>query len=402
MSLQNRAHHIVVLGAGYGGLPCALRLGRAIKSGSGSATHVTLVSKEARQELTCELYRTLRTGNPESFPFAKLAQRAGVRFIEGTVHEINPMGQKLQIRGERALELPYDTLVVASGGKAVQPNIEGLEGYLAPSGVADQRVFPFRNNLQVQALRLALRRLGWGSSTQGSDDLFVVVLGAGATGIEVAGELAHLRGRNTNCRVVLVDSHSELLPEFSPIARRILKRELHRRKIETILGSPAVRATDRELHIANGQVIPWDLMVVCTGTRPPSLLKSFGASLGAHGLSVGPRLEVKGHPNHYAIGDALHSNTLSKRAQFAVEEGRFVADLLETKILKGRSVTDRSFEPTDWGYLVSLGPYSGVGRLGPELKNPLGRLVSPFLAGPAVDSMKRLARVKYLSQLRWG
>jgi NADH dehydrogenase FAD-containing subunit len=61
VTLHRQIPHVIVVGAGYAGLPCALRLARH------NDVRVTLVSPDVRQELTCDLYRTLRTGKPYTF-----------------------------------------------------------------------------------------------------------------------------------------------------------------------------------------------------------------------------------------------------------------------------------------------------------------------------------------------
>lgn len=409
MSLSPRSEHVVVLGAGYGGLPCALSLGHAVqKRGPSARVRVTLINREPRQELTCELFRALRTGSAEYFPFLPAVRRAGVQFVEGSVHSIHPAERRIDVRGERHQILHYDSLVVATGGKARVPEIEGLKDLLDPPAPNERSVFLFRNNLQVQALRMALRRIGWGPEpTRLGRDLFVVVLGAGATGLEVAGELANLRGRNATARVVVVESDPDLLPDFSPLARRVLKRELHRLRIETVLGSPAERITANELHIRNGQVIPWDLLVLCTGNRRPTLLDAFGEARTERGLRTRGNLEVAGFPRHFAVGDMADlalpdGRQLAARAQFAAQEGRFVAQVLAERLLGGSNARPkfRAFDPGELGYLVSLGPYSGLGRLGAGARSGLGRVLSPFVAGPPVDELKRLAKLKYLAELR--
>ena len=414
MNLYPKSQHIVVLGAGYGGLPCVLKLAHAMRSKSslGAKTHITLVNAEPRQELTCELFRALRTGVSESFSFLPALKRAGVDFLEGTVSSIQPAEKTLQVRGENRREFRYDHLVLAAGSKARLPELNGLKEAMELSEQNDKRIFLFRNNVQVQALRLALKRIGWGPDKRASKDVFVVILGAGTTGLEVAGEIAALRGKNRRARVIVVDQKSGLLEGFSPVAKRVLKRELGRLGIETVLGSPATAISERELKIKNGQVIPWDLMILSTGSRPSlKLTEKFGDAATPQGLRVKRNLQVEGFMDHYAIGDAaliprsLHElgniSYLPKLAQFAVQQGHFVAKLLEEKIIDGQNIHSNEFEATDLGQLVSLGPYAGFGRIGPEVQNPLGRFLSPFVTGPIVDQLKRASRMKYITQLKW-
>jgi len=413
VSLYNRNKHVAIVGAGYAGLPCAFKLGQLLKHFHGHPASITLINTDPRQELSSELYRVLRNGKGEFYNFLPPLKKLGVRFVEGQVSAIRPNEKTLSIRGEIHQELKYDELVIASGFKGKVPPLEGLEAFLDAKANEQKNVFLFRNNVQAQQLRLALKRLGWSSETRFPKDVFVVILGAGVTGLEVAGELAHLRGSNSRARLVVVDQKTELLQSFSPIAKKILKKELARMRIETVLGSPAIRLNQRrELEIENGQVIPCDLLVVCTGGRPSTkILENFSDAASPMGLKVKGNLQIEGYPDHYAIGDIAHvqgaplalgnRQMLLKTAQFAIQEGNFVAEHLFDKIIGNVPQSRRRFEATDLGFLVSLGPFNGFGRIGPEVSSTLGKFLSPFVVGPLIDTLKRGAKMRYLSSLKW-
>ncbi len=389
----------MIVGAGYAGLPCALELARQKNA---KRTRITLVNREPRQELVCDLYRALRNGRPELFPFLKTLRKHGIHFVEGSAHGFEPEAKLLHVRGDRAQSIAYDELVVATGSKAKLPQIDGLQELLDGPSPLDRRVFLFRNNTQVQALRLALRRIDWSpESRPGGRDLFCVIVGAGTTGLEVAGELATFRGRNPACRIVLVDGKPDILPDFPMLARNIYKRDLRRARVETVLGSPATKLTEKELHIENGQVIPWDLLILCSGGRSTSTLRAFGPAASDEGLAASANLGIAGWPHHHVIGDLARPDGvgLPLTAQLAGQSGRFVARKIAAALSTGRTPRD-AFEANDLGSLVSFGPYAGVGRLGGAPESPLGRLVSPFVFGPPVDELKRAAKIRYLWGLR--
>ncbi|MEO5667962.1 MAG: FAD-dependent oxidoreductase [Bdellovibrionota bacterium] len=406
MTLHRQTPHIVVIGAGYAGLPCALRLSRH------KDLRITLVNPDVRQELTCDLYRTLRTGKPYTFAFTKLVARRGIRFVESRVTRIDPEKKILELRGLNQQAIPYDALVVATGVRSVAPSIEGLEELQKEDKESlSKRIFQFKKTTHVQELRTALSRIGWKPELRESRDRFVVVLGAGSTGIEVAGELANLRAKNKRCRIILLDESTSLLREFSPVARKLFKKRLNALRIECVLGSPAQRITSEELHLHNGQVIPWDLLVLCTGARrAASWISGLGNAEYHSGLVVDSNFEIKGHPCHYAIGDVArytlestplkNPSILAKRAQFAVQSGIYLANLLPI-VLKGPQPDPvETFRPLDLGYLVTLGPDDGIGRVGPQPASRLARWASPFIQGRAVDKLKNLVRVRYLLTLK--
>ena len=406
MTLHRQTPHVVVVGAGYAGLPCALRLARH------KDLRVTLVNPDIRQELTCDLYRTLRSGKPYTFAFPKLLARRGVRFVESRVTAIDPKRKLLDLRGINQQALAYDALVIASGVRSINPPIDGLEALLKEDKESlSRRIFQFKKTSHVQELRTALARIGWKPEMRDTRDRFIVVLGAGSTGIEVAGELAYLRGKNKRCRIILLDENASILRDFSPIARKLFKKDLTRLRIETVLGSPAHKINNEELHLHNGQVIPWDLLVLCTGAKRAATWIS-GLSSAEHqsGLVVDSKFEIKGHPMHYAIGDiasyTLESETLKnpvilpKRAQFAVQSGLYVADHLPNELRDAQTPAAPPFKPFDLGYLVTLGPNDGIGRIGPQAESRLAKWVSPFVQGVSVDKIKNLVRIRYLLTLK--
>jgi NADH:ubiquinone reductase (H+-translocating) len=408
VTLHRRNPHVAIIGAGYAGLPCALSLSH------NKNIRVSLINPDTQQELTCDLYRTLRSGKPYLYPFSKTLARNGVRFIEGNVTSLDPIKKTLDVRGLQRQNLAYDALVIASGLRNVLPPIDGLEELMAQDQESlSKRIFQFKKLSHAQSLRAALSKLDWRPDARQSRDHFVVILGAGSTGLEVAGEIAHLRGRNRKCRIVLVDEASSLLRDFSPVAQKIFKRTLHKLNIETVLGSPAKNLNAQELLLENGQVIPWDLLVLCTGSkRAPSWTASFDKVSFSAGLSVNSHFELDAYPLHYVIGDLArytlnkipmqNPRLLPKRAQFAMQAGQHVAKVLPASLGTIYSgVADLpEFKVQDLGYLITLGPREGIGRLGPQPQTRAQRWISPFIQGSKVDALKNAVRIRYLLTLR--
>ena len=258
---------------------------------------------------------------------------------------------------------------------------------------------------------MALKRVGWNPEQKLGRDVFTVVIGAGVTGIEVAGEIAALRRRNFRARTIMLDSRDEMLKGFSGIAQKLFKREMKRLSIETIMGSPIASVTPSEIHLDNRQVIPWDLIVLCTGTEPvPSALPWFKDVAEKSGIPVESNFEIKSYRDHYAIGDIASATlkglasakSIPHLAQLAIKEGLFVADEITRKINNPDTYERGIYEPSDLGMLISLGPNSGIGRIGPEIENKILRYASPFVIGKNVDRLKKATATKYKLELRTG
>lgn len=408
----NSRPHCVIVGAGYAGLPLASKLSSIL----GDRGQVTLINPEAKQELTCDLYRSLRNGKSYTLPFLNILRSHNVNFLEGRLLEIDKDSKALKLSSMSRRTLSYDKLILCSGLQSTLPNIQGFSELIEANEESLQKsIFSFKKSSEVHALKMALTRIGWGEKYRGREDLFVTVLGAGSTGLEVAGELASLRGQNKRCRVVLIDSNKKLLEDFSPFASKLLKKKLRKLGIETILGAPASRIQAQELHLSSGQVIPWNLLVTCTGgNQTPSWTQSVQENQAPRGLYVDQDFSVSGCSHIYAAGDLAYfrhhggplspaSPVLPPRAQFASQSAQYIAHAVARSLHldpSNEGTPMETFQPKDLGYLISLGPKDGIGRLGPQPHSALGRLSSPFIQGAKVDKLKKTVRLKYFLEVR--
>ena len=405
MKSVKKMPHYLIAGAGYAGLPLAIRLNRIAKG----QCRISLVSPDTKQELTCDLYRTLRNGKAYTFPFLKTLKHAGINFIEGHVHGIDPDKNKVMLRAQSRTDLHYDKLILTAGLRLKTPSIEGLQEFLEHDRESmRKRIFSFKKTNHAQTLRLAMSRIGWGSEKTSNDkDTFVVVLGAGSTGLEVAGELANLRGKNPRDRIILIDENKNILSDFSPVAGKLLNKKLRKLGVETVLGSPVKKITDSEIHLSSGQVVPWEILVLCTGNvAAPTWAEGINKNEFENGFKVDSQFKLTEFSNIYALGDLARysmksspQKILPKRAQFAYQASAFLADEFLAN-LKGKEFSNNTFKGSDYGYLISLGPKDGIARLGPQMHSQFGKFFSPYFQGQKVDQIKRFIRLNYLAQLK--
>lgn len=412
LGTYNSRPRCVIVGAGYAGLPLATRMSQLL----GSKGQVTLINPEPKQELTCDLYRSLRNGKSYTLPFVDILKANDVSFVEGRLVEIDKENKNVKLSSMTSQSLSYDKLILCSGLQGTVPQIAGFEEIIQANKESLQKsIFSFKKSSEVHALKMALTRIGWGADYKGKEDLFVTVLGAGSTGLEVAGELAHLRKKNRRCRVILVDASKKLISDFSPLARKLLKRKLRKLGIETILGAPASLIKQHELHLNSGQVIPWNLLVTCTGgSNSPRWSHAIQDNQAPRGLYVDQDFGVSGCSHIYAAGDLAyyrhHTGPLSPsdpvlppRAQFASQSAKYIAQTVAHSLHidpPEDNVIAEAFQPRDLGYLISLGPQDGIGRIGPQAHSTVGKLSSPFIQGSKVDKMKKAVRLKYLLEAR--
>lgn len=398
----------VVLGGGYAGLAFASRWAHHQKKLSSKLSRVPtlhLLSPNAHGDCTCELHRTLRTGKPEIFDIPGLLRRKSVAFKEARVFSIDPKAKRLSLRAEAREDFAYDRLIVASGASRYKSQLPGLDAILQSQNPLESRVFHVRSNQQILELRMALQRLRWiskdkASHANASKESFVVIIGGGATGVELAGEIAAFRGRNPLKRVIVVEQQYDPLKKaLGSIAYKVLREQMKTLSIEYFEGAGANHIDAQHLFLENGQLIPWDLLIIAQGSSPDrGLFDAFGDvwSPGQR-IRVARDFQIEDWPEHYAIGDVAEygwgDQSLPHTAQIASQQGVYLADRLAGDLL-GEEIVPSVFRWKNWGYLISLGAMHGAGRL--------GSYSLPVLWGPAVDVAKRGARIRFDTQVASG
>ena len=388
------APHVVVLGAGFGGLAATRALARA-------DVDVTLVDQRNFHTFQPLLYEVATAGLDPSdvaYPVRAAFRRAdNVRFRLGRVSSIDFSERVVCFAGEgarhdRATEacqddLAFDYLIVASG---VVANFFGTAG-------APANAHPLYTLADAQRLRdHLLRRLEEADgehvhSTDGT--LNFVVVGGGPTGVEVAGAVAELLDMAVHkdgfgfdrsaARVVLVDFADTLLTAFKPTAQRYAADTLRSRGIELRLGTMVDRVEADAVHLADGSVIPTRTVIWAGGvTAGGTITSAFGAQRTANGgrVEVDELLRPEGLDDVFVVGDAAaipgppgDQDRLPQLAQVAIQSGRHAASQVLARVAGGEL---RAFRYRDKGIMATIGRRAAVAELtfGPVLRGTLGWL----------------------------
>ena len=287
--------------------------------------------------------------------------------------------------------VPYDTLVVATGSthsyfghdewEEHAPSLKSIEDATA---IRRQILVAFEEAERIEIERAAGSRTG----SEGDGDairtlLTFVIVGAGPTGVELAGQVVEisrhtLRGefraiRSEDARVCLVEFQDRVLPTFPPELSTKALRALEKLGVEVILGAEVTqieqdRITYRReasLHVLAARTILW-----AAGVRASPLGQSLAQAAGAETdrsgrVVVGPDLSVPGHPEIFVIGDLANFRHQNERplpglAPVAMQEGRDVAKLIRQR-LAGKSLPP--FHYHDKGTLATIGRYKAVADL---------------------------------------
>jgi NADH:ubiquinone reductase (H+-translocating) len=396
--------HIVVVGGGAGGLELVTRLGDTI--GRRKRAQITLVER-SRTHLWKPLLHAVAAGsmNPGEHELDYLAQAHWhhFRYRFGEMVGLDRdrravcLAPAYDDEGRQitpAQTLPYDTLVIAVGSVTNDFGTPGVFEYSVPLETPEQAA---RFNRRVVN---ACIRAHTQDGPVRAGQLHVAIIGAGATGTELAAEL-HRTVREVvafgldrvdpdkDIRIILIEASDRILPALPSRISDATLTLLKRLGVEVRTGAMVREVTTDGIRLADGEFVPSELVVWAAGVRAPEVLRDIGGleTNRLNQLVVTSTLQTTRDPNIFVIGDcaecprAGYSTAVPPRAQAAHQQSSHLVRQLR------RQLDHRLLEPfvyRDFGSLVSLGRYSTVGSL-------MGFLVgrSFFIEGYVAKTMYR-------------
>jgi NADH:ubiquinone reductase (H+-translocating) len=215
--------------------------------------------------------------------------------------------------------------------------------------------------------------------------LSFIVVGAGFSGTEVAGELNELvrsstrfyrNFRKADVTVTLVHSQEQILPEVAPTLRDFARRKMEKAGVTILLNARAVAATHEGVQLNDGRLLRGATIVCSIGTATASLVESLDIPKEHGRIRTTPEMRIEGKANAWALGDcALIINAFDNKpspttAQFAERQGRQAA-LNLVRLVRGEPL--RPFRFKALGQLCSIGGYQAVAEM-------FGMRVSGFVA----------------------
>jgi NADH:ubiquinone reductase (H+-translocating) len=285
-------------------------------------------------------------------------------FLRSEATGVNLAERRLQTSSG---EVGYDFLVVAAGSDAARP----------PERMA-QHFQLFWTLQDALRLRSALGE-AWRNAVSrdpgreiGSADLTVAIAGGGATGVELAAEIAvlfqYLRGRTVRSpavepRVVLLEATDRLMGWLDAYFHEVAMEQLGRLGVEVWLNAPVEEAGEGRVR-AGEEWLPARVRVWATGIEISGLVKDLPGEHDPTGrVRVDANLTLPDHPEVYVLGDAAlyedpRRGPLSPTASVAVQQGPWAAKDLDRRLRK--TVRQPPFDFFDRGYVVSLGPANAV------------------------------------------
>ena len=376
-------HRIVIVGGGAGGLELATKLGDTL--GKAGRADVTLVDA-SRTHVWKPLLHAIAAGSlrrsQHELNYLAQAHWHHFRFRHGEMVGLNRAERTIGLAGlddEEGREiyppsnLPYDTLIVAVGSITNDFGTPGAAEFAIPLETPEQ-ASRFNRRLVNACLRAQNQTA---PITPGQ--LHVAIIGAGATGAELAGEL-HQTARDViaygmdridperDLKIVLIEAADRILPALSARISEATRELLEKIGVDVRVGARVSEVRKDGVVLASGEFLASDLVVWAAGVKAPAFLAGINGleTNRINQLIVRPTLQTTRDDHVFAIGDCAscprpgHPQPIPPRAQSAHQMADFMVAQIDN-ILAGRPL--KEFVYRDFGSLVSLGHYSTVGSL---------------------------------------
>jgi NADH dehydrogenase len=355
--------HVVILGAGFGGLG-------ALKKLRGADVAITLVDNHDYHTFQPLLYQvaTAELGAAEvAFPVRNLLHgHENVTFHQARVTGIDLAKRKVIAEGIAPLD--YDYLVLGLGAVVNYFNTPGAAEHALPLYTLDDAI-----RLKGHILK-AFEAVDKDPALIDDGALTFCIVGGGPTGVELAGALAELLRSDLTkdypnvpvkkARLILYEYSPHLLGPFKPKLQVYARAQLEARGVEVRTGTGVTKVSPTTVDLSSGETVRTHSLIWAGGLRANPVVSSLGVAT-VHGdrIPVGPDLQVKGHPGVFAIGDIAAmtdgktGRVLPGLGAVALEAGRHVGETIK-RLLAGQQ--PEPFRYFDKGTMAQVGHGAGV------------------------------------------
>ncbi|MED4402210.1 NAD(P)/FAD-dependent oxidoreductase [Metabacillus fastidiosus] len=383
--------HIVILGAGYGGLLTALTARNYMKSND---ARITVVNQYPTHQIITELHRLAGGTIAEkaiSMPLTKLFKGKDVDLKIAKVESFSADSKEVKLSD--GTTLTYDALVVGLGSVTAYFGIPGLEeNSMVLKSVTDAN--KIYNHIVGKIQQYA--------KTKNEADATIVIGGGGLTGVELVGEIvdhmpevARSYGVDPKeLKIKLVEAGPKILPVLPDHLIERATASLEARGVEFLMGLPVTNVSGNEITLKDGRTIVANTFVWTGGVAGHPLVGESGLAVDRGRATVNEYLQSSSHPDVFVVGDSAvafpadggrpHAPT----AQNAWQMGELTGYNLFAYFNEG---TFKSFEPINSGTLASLGRKDGVATIGAN---------NTSLKGFPATLMKEASNVRYLTHIK--
>jgi NADH dehydrogenase len=377
--MADEIHKILIIGGGAAGLELATHLGHALgKKGLAEVTLLDATSTHIWKPLLHEV-ASGTLAEAEEIEYLSQAHRNHFRFRLGRMEGLNRETQEVIVSptfNDKGVELiprrvlKYDTLVLSVGSVS---NTFGIKGVDQHCMFIDTTTQAYR--FQKQLVETYYIKSYAGQNSLKDKPLSIVIVGAGATGVELSAELHEVTKLlatygledSDKVKITIIEAATQLLPALPPRLSIATQQQLVKLDIQLKLGRRVTEVTETAVHTHDGEVFEADLKVWAAGIKAPDWMKNLDGLETNHinQLVVDQTLKTS-DDNIFAIGDCAacvwegRGGNVPPRAQAAHQQASAVAKTIVNRLKNKPAV---KFVYHDYGSLVSLGKFTTVGSL---------------------------------------
>jgi NADH:ubiquinone reductase (H+-translocating) len=356
--------HVVIVGAGFGGLGVAEQLAHV-------PVEVTLIDQHdyhTFQPLLYQVATSLLNAEDMGAPIRGLFRHQdNVTFHMATVTQVDMPGHKIQLSDGK--HVSYDYLVLAGGATVNYFNTPGAAEHAFP-------LYTLMNAVKLRNRILERFEAADRDPTLIEDGaLNFVIVGAGPTGVETAGALSDLfynllprdyhQLATQKARVIIVEMGKEVLAPFKDNLRSYAKEELEQRRVEVRLGEAVAEVGPTFVRLKSGEEIQAHTLIWAAGVRANSLADLLGLPQGRGGrVKLNPDLSVPDHPEIFVVGDmgevASDGEVLPQLGSVAMQSGEHVGRQIARRVA---GEPGQPFKYWDKGFMATIGRGAAVVEL---------------------------------------
>lgn len=371
-------HHVVIVGAGFGGVSAAKELADA-------DVDITLINNTNHHLFPPLLYQVatglMSSGEITGDIRQMFANQQNVRVVRGTVETVDTEAKTVtSVEGDKESVFAYDSLIVAAGaGQSYFGNDHFAQ--FAPGLKTLDHAFEIRARLIAAFERAELAE----TPEERERELTFVIVGAGPTGVELAGQVAEMAHRaftsgrysfsTEQAKIYLLDGAPQVLPPFGKRLGKKAQRELEKSGVTVILNAmvtnvDADSVTYKDMKTEQETTIDTPTKIWSAGVAASPLGKQVAEQLGAEAdragkVAVNADLSVGDDPNVFVIGDMMNRDRLPGVAQVAIQSGEYVGKIIKEQVEHDVAPENRDpFDYFDKGSMAIINRFNAVVKMG--------------------------------------